>query len=407
MTDPDRPRLEWDEFTLGELLRFSNGINAPKSAYGHGTPFINVLEVVQRESLHRRDIPGRVSLPQKVLGRYQVRRGDVLFNRTSETQDEVGLTSVYLGNDPVVFGGFILRGRPTTRRLDENYSKYALREQSVRRQIVARGQGGIRANIGQRDLRSVRLRLPEPDEQRVIAEALADVSKLGHCLELSLTKAESVKRGMMQELLTGPVRGSAHSWRTVSINDVARKFSGYWGAARGILEVPSKVIRAGDISAENRIVGYASRSLTKAQYSRAECLPNDVLLTTSGTIGNVALVRSGGLSASNFVRGLRPTADILGGYLYFSLQAHHAKIAMSSHLGISAMPNLGSGFFSETFLPLPSIPEQRALVGALEDADTKIASLQIRLAKVRAIKTGMMQGLLTGRIRLPVEVRAP
>ena len=56
---------DWHEFDLGELLSFSNGINADKSAYGRGVPFVNVLEVITHESLSAADIPGRVSLPQQ------------------------------------------------------------------------------------------------------------------------------------------------------------------------------------------------------------------------------------------------------------------------------------------------------------------------------------------------------
>src|SRR4051812_49432585 len=104
----------WHKYELGQLFSFSNGINADKSAYGSGTPFINVLEVITNESLTAQDIPGRVTLPKKVLARYQVKRGDVLLNRTSETQDEVGLTSVYVDEQPVVFGGFVFRGQPLT-----------------------------------------------------------------------------------------------------------------------------------------------------------------------------------------------------------------------------------------------------------------------------------------------------
>jgi type I restriction enzyme, S subunit len=95
---------DWQEFKLGDLLRLSNGINADKFAYGSGVPFANVLEVITNESLGEKDIPGRINVSLKVRARYEVRVGDVLFNRTSETQDEVGLSSVYMGERPILFG---------------------------------------------------------------------------------------------------------------------------------------------------------------------------------------------------------------------------------------------------------------------------------------------------------------
>src|SRR5205807_549742 len=86
---------------------------------------------------------------------YAVRRGDVLFNRTSETDAELGLAATYLGTERVVFGGFVIRGRPTDNRFDPRYSGYALRAPAIRSQIIRMGQGAIRANIGQQNLKLV------------------------------------------------------------------------------------------------------------------------------------------------------------------------------------------------------------------------------------------------------------
>lgn len=206
-------------FVLGELFDFSNGVNAGKDAYGSGVPFANVLEVITNEGLRVTDIPGRIALTQKLIHRYSVRRGDVLFNRSSETQEEVGLSSTYLDDAQVVFGGFVLRGRPTTSALDVEYSQYALRASEIRAQIVARGQGGIRANIGQRDLATVSIQLPEVDVQRVIARRLDDAQALVRALERLMVKKRQVRKGMLQTLLTGRMRlpGFSKPWRPVTL----------------------------------------------------------------------------------------------------------------------------------------------------------------------------------------------
>jgi len=140
---------DWEVVPLSELLDFRNGVNADKSAYGQGTPFINVLEIISRTHLRSSDIPGLVTLPSSLLNSYAVHRGDVLFNRTSETQEEVGLASVYLGDERVVFGGFVIRGRSRGTVVDEIYSGYAFRSPIIRSQIISKGQGAVRANIGQ------------------------------------------------------------------------------------------------------------------------------------------------------------------------------------------------------------------------------------------------------------------
>ena len=178
----------WEIASLDELYDFSNGINADKSAFGSGVPFINVLEVITRETLDDSLIPGRVTLPAATVKRYQVRHGDVLFNRTSETQDEVALSSVYLGDSEPVFGGFVFRAQPKTKRLLTEYAAFALRARYVREQVVGRGQGGIRANVSQRDLKATRVLLPSIKEQQAITEALADASEHIAALEKAIAK---------------------------------------------------------------------------------------------------------------------------------------------------------------------------------------------------------------------------
>jgi type I restriction enzyme, S subunit len=197
---------DWELVAFSELFDFRNGVNADKHAYGKGVPFINVLEVITLTHLTRSNIPGRISLTKGEIESYAVKHGDLLFNRTSETQEEIGLTSVYLDNDTVVFGGFVIRARPKRGDLDPIYSGYAFRAPSIRTQIIARGQGAIRANVGQADLKQVLAPLPSLPEQRAIARVLADVGALIEGLDQLITKKQNIRQAAMQRLLTGKSR---------------------------------------------------------------------------------------------------------------------------------------------------------------------------------------------------------
>lgn len=399
---------EWREFTIEQLLSLSNGINADKSAYGRGLPFINILEVITHESLTISDIPGRVTLPTKTLDRYRVKRGDVLFNRTSETQAEVGLTSVYFGDDRVAFGGFVFRGRPKTADLDIGYSKYALRATSVRQQITARGQGGIRANVGQRDLKSVRVSLPDLPEQRAIAHAIDDASALIATLERQIAKKQAIKQGLMQQLLTGRSRlpGFGQDWTHGTIGSVARVTGGgtpstrvptYWGG--GIPWFTPGEIRADGSGPVSR----SARTITPEGLanSAASLLPaGTVLVTSRASIGNCAVAAVPVTTNQGFA-SIIPHDNRSTWFLYYWTQQHRheleSRAAGSTFLEISAA--------KVAALPLrqPTLGEQAAIGDALRDADLELDALDVRLAKARAIKTGMMQQLLSGRIRLPVK----
>ena len=405
----------WERFSLGELLKFSNGINADKSAYGSGVPFANVLEVINNEWLELDDIPGRISLPRKVLARYEVRRGDILFNRTSETQDEVGLASVYLGHGPIVFGGFVFRGRPLTNHLDPDYSKYALRTAEVRDQITARGQGGIRANVSQRDLRDVTVTLPPVPEQRIIAEALDDASNNIKLLGRLIAKKQAIKQGMVQQLLTGHTRLAEFRERWVRLADVTVRIgSGITprGGAAVYKTSGRPFIRSQNVGwGELRLAEIAYiDDATHITFPATEIRTGDVLLNITGaSIGRsaVATVELRGGNVNQHVCEIRLKPGVM--------DPHFVNAVLTSEVGQSQIDAFQAGGNRQGLnfqqvgsirIPAPDIEQQRAIGRVLTDADNRIAALQRYRDKTKAIKQGMMQQLLTGRTRLPVQETA-
>ena len=201
----ESPR-EWTACSLGELFTFKNGLNGEKSRYGAGVKFVNVMDVFRARTLRHTDIAGSMSVTPNQLAEYGVKKGDVLFNRTSETDDEIAISTVYLDDAPAVFGGFVIRARPCADVLDLGFSVYAFQSPSVRRAMVRLGQGGIRANIGQGDLATVRLLLPPLPEQSKIAAILVNEDRIIEALQKKLGTLRREKAALMQQLLTGKRR---------------------------------------------------------------------------------------------------------------------------------------------------------------------------------------------------------
>lgn len=404
------PPSGWQQFKLGDLLKFSNGINANKSAYGSGRPFANVLEVINNDSLQEKDIPGRVSLPRKVLVRYEVQRGDILFNRTSETQDEVALASVYLGHQPIVFGGFVFRGHPLTTHLDIDYSKYALRAAEVRGQITARGQGGIRANISQRDMKRIIVTLPSVPEQRAIAQALDDASSSIKLLEQIIAKKQAIKHGMVQQLLTGRARlsGFHRPWREIRLGTYASMESGgtplsgvhrFYGGGIAWVSIS-------DITRGGRFVEKTEKTLSQEglTHSAAKLYPDGVVLYAMyASLGECAIA-VGRVSSSQAILGISPGNELDRDYLYYQLVAMKDQVREIGQRGTQS--NLNATMVRDFRFDIPEIKEQRAIAEVLATVDDEIDAYKNRLDKDKAIKTGMMQQLLTGRIRLPGEATA-
>lgn len=165
-------REGWKSVELGSFMEFKNGLNADKDAYGSGIKFVNVMDVFRSSELRADEIIGSVQTSSKAASEYSVVHGDILFNRTSETAEDIACASVYLDDEPITFGGFVIRGRQTKKILDAEFCRYVFQTYEVRRETVRRCQGAVRANIGQQDLARVSLKIPPIKEQRKIAVIL-------------------------------------------------------------------------------------------------------------------------------------------------------------------------------------------------------------------------------------------
>jgi type I restriction enzyme S subunit len=399
---------QWDVASFSELFDFRNGVNADKKAYGTGVPFINVLEVITNTHLFKADIPGRISLGKSQIEPYTVRHGDVVFNRTSETQEEVGLSAVYMDSATVVFGGFVIRGRPKNGALDPKYSGYAFRASGVRSQIIAKGQGAIRANVGQADLRQVLAPLPPLAEQRVIALALGETDKLIHGLDRLLEKKRNLRQAAIQHLLTGKIRlpGFNSEWKLKRLRDLGSFFKG-----RGITKAESlsgdlPCIRYGEIYTRHndyiktfysRISRDVAASATRMQYG-------DILFAGSGEtkdeIGKcVAFVGKVEAYAGGDIIILRPddAEPLFLGYYLNTTPINRQKASRGQG---DAVVHISGTALSDIQGKFPARPEQAAIAAVLYDMDAELTAIADRRHKLHAVQQGMMQELLTGRIRL-------
>ena len=114
---------EWDASKIGDLFSFKNGLNKGKNFFGFGSPIVNYMDVYEKPGLSSSDLKGRVNVTNTEIKAFEVRKGDVFFTRTSETVEEVGISSVML-DEPVntVFSGFLLRARPQNNRLEDQFN---------------------------------------------------------------------------------------------------------------------------------------------------------------------------------------------------------------------------------------------------------------------------------------------
>lgn len=378
---------DWDLASLGELFTFKNGLNKGKEHFGYGTPIVNYMDVYKRPGIHAADVKGRVSLSKQEIKAYEVHKGDVFFTRTSETTDEIGMTSVML-DDPqdTVFSGFVLRARPKNGYLADQFKKYCFSTNEVRKAIVSKSSYTTRALTNGRLLSTVIIPLPSIHEQRAIAAALSDLDALITALDRLIAKKRDIKQAAMQELLTGKRRlpGFSGEWLVKSFGDVLLR-----------LNLKDNQIQTSDYQAtgiypvvdqgKERVIGFSDRD------DKVFRCPGGGVIVFGDHTCIVKFVDFDFIVGADGTQVLAAKAEQC--VHFHALQLEHSGIFPTGY-------NRHFKFLKERQFEVPSHPEQTAIAAVLSDMDAEIATLEAKLGKTRLIKQGMMQELLTGRIRL-------
>lgn len=162
----------WTLIPIKKLLRFQNGINADSTKYGKGIKYISVSDILNNQYITYDCIKGLIDIDEKTLNRFIVEYGDILFQRSSETFEDIGRANVYLDKEhSATFGGFVIRGKKIS---DYNplFFRYLLCTHNARKQTVRMGAGAQHYNIGQEGLEKICLYFPCLQEQQKISDLL-------------------------------------------------------------------------------------------------------------------------------------------------------------------------------------------------------------------------------------------
>lgn len=392
---------------LGTLLRRPPryGINAAAVPLSLGVPtYIRITDI---------DESGRFSPDPKVgvdhpkSSDYRMKSGELVFARTGAS---VGKSYLYDPRDgELVYAGFLISIAPDPEVLNPKYLSLFAQSKDywdwIARTSVRSGQPGVNA----REYAQLPVRLPNIAVQNAIADAMTDVDALIDALVRLIAKKQAIKQGMMQQLLTGNTRlpGFSTPWREVTIGDLAgvtgggtpsTRISSLWGGGIPWF-TPAEIPESGA-----GVVTKSDRTITEAglQKSAAKLLPEGTVLVTSrASIGNCAIAGCPVTTNQGFT-SLVPKDRRSTEFLYYWVQQQRARF-VSRSAGSTFLEISGSKVAGIEILA-PDAAEQAAIGTVLTEADAELRSLRKRLTKAREIKHGMMQELLTGRTRMPIEV---
>ena len=190
---------EWEQHMTTDFFEFKNGLNPDVKRFGTGIKFISVMDILNNRYITYDKIISAVEAKDDDLRDFGVNYGDILFQRSSETLEDVGRANVYLDEKPALFGGFVIRGK---RIGDYNplFFRYLLSSPSVRKRIIVKGAGAQHFNIGQDGLSKVSLFVPSAKEQDRIAQLLNAIDKRIEVQSGLIEKLESLISGIIERI---------------------------------------------------------------------------------------------------------------------------------------------------------------------------------------------------------------
>ena len=275
--------------------------------------------------------------------------------------------------------------------------------------LLEYASGSTFLEISPKNLKSIQIPLPPLPEQEAIAEVLSDTDALIGALEKRIAKKRLIKQGAMQTLLT-----PKDDWEVKKLGEIIHSFqNGYGFSAKGYVDIGTPIVTMAQIGL-NGTFQYDKENVNKWQLSDFHRLKDfhlkngDVIIAMTDVtpqknlIGRMTIVKTSETLLLNQRVGLlrldkkKINATIL--CTLSNMKKWRNYSIASASLGVQA--NIGTKDILNGVLILPPIQEQTRIATILSDMDNEINALEKKLSKTKELKQGLMQQLLTGKIRL-------
>lgn len=350
----------------------------------------------------------------------------VARSRTVHAGDFILSNSMSFGRPYILnIDGCIHDGWLTIQEYEKTFSKnflyYLLSSDSVYQQYISMAAGSSVKNLNKEKVSALVVAYPDIKEQERIAGTLSDIDSLIATLEKQIAKKKAIKQGAMQELLTGKRRlpDFSEEWEIFVFSDLF-DFIPNNAFTRAELSDSGKVknIHYGDIltkfgayiSADSNEIPYIKKEIDLSRFAEKCYLQSgDVVIADTAedeTVGKALEVINVEcpVLAGQHTLLCRPKVRFAEKFLGYYLNAACYHDQLLPFIVGTKVSSISKASIAQTRLVVPKYEEQQAISCILSDMDDEITELEKKLAKYRQVKQGMMQQLLTGKIRLTKDI---
>lgn len=396
---------DWVQRKLGEVLQFQNGFNGGREAYGEGTAFISVMDILNNQFITYDCIRGKATVTDDELERFSVRYGDVLFQRSSENVEDAGTSNVYVDNErTAIFGGFVIRGRQVA-PYSPRFMKYLLDTKAVRNQITKKAQGAQHVNVSQETLQDVQITLPSQREQEAVESCLCNLDNLIALHQRKCDALKDLKKGMLQKMFPKEgakfpefrFKGFTGDWVQRKLGDVgnAKSGIGFPDAEQGGEEgIPFFKVSDMNLDGNENELIRANNYVTQEQVKRKRWnVIDDVPAIFFAKVGAAVMLNRKRLVKMPFLLDNNTMAYIFDSNVWDSEfgKTLFETIDLTKLTQVGALPSYNASDVEDISLMMPSRKEQSRIGEYFSNLDTLIALHQRKCDALKELKKGMLQ----------------
>lgn len=398
---------EWNLSLVRNLGVFSKGSGISRAESNTGKlPSIRYGEIYTVHNDYIKKFSSFISTEVAKKAK-RLKCGDILFTASGETKEDIGKCVAFIHDIEAYAGGDIIILSP--RNANSLFLGFLFNAPYVVKQKANKGQGDAIVHITKASVGDITVALPESvNEQTAIATALSDTDALIAAMDKKIAKKQQIKQGTMQRIMK-----PKENWKTSKLGDLTKLFTKQTGFDYSAFIKPSLIqSKAKDTipfiqnkDFKNKWINFNTDyfiplSIAK-QFPKILLDEKSLLISISGSVGNVGLYDSKELA---FIGGAIAilkfkNQDIID-WVMFYLNSEEGQRKLFDNVKAGSHQNLILDDIRKIEILLPPLNEQITIAKILTDMDQEIAQLEKERDKYVQLKSGMMQVLLTGRVRL-------
>lgn len=394
---------EWESHYLGMLgVTFSGLSGKTKADFGHGqarfVPYLNVFNhpIADLQETEAIEIDDKQN---------EVKYGDIFFTTSSETPEEVGMSSVWLGNEKNVYlNSFCFGYRPTS-TLYPFFMAFLLRSSSVRKEFVFLAQGISRYNISKNKAMGIGISFPLFREQCKIGDFFQNLDKFIDGKSHKIQKLQQFRQAMLAKLFPREgaaepelrFRGFSGKWKSQKMKDLGSFLKGKLYSKKNIQTSGVPLILYGRLYTQYELVIDEVDTFAVPYENSVWSIGGEVIVPASGEtaedIAIASVVKRKGILLGGDLNIIRPNDTVSSVFLALSISYGHIHNELAKRAQGKSIVHIHNSDLVQLDIRLPSIEEQKAIGDFFYQLDRYISLQQKKLERMQRLKAALLEKL--------------